>query len=312
MVIDRIIFVDDRELLSIANEKGGWKFIDEGELDSLLNLPDKQIVTLQGGSATNVLKGLAKLGEKCGIIGKVGNDHHSHSFMQKMQNQGIAALYQETPLPSKQVVCLVTPDGQRTFRTFNGAAAELNQLQLNLSHFKGTQLVHVTGYLLFEESLVLKIMKLAKQAGAKVSLDLANFKKVQAHRNYILNLLPEYVDILFGNAEEIEELVKLPPEEAADKLGELCEVVVVTTGVNGGWIRSGEKKIHYDALLKTALDSTGAGDCFASGFLYGYINHCPLEKCGQMGALIASYVVQVPGAEIDDAMWVNIRSDLNL
>lgn len=309
-LMDQILQVDEEFLKKIPGKKGGMESVDYDTLCQIVRETGKVPQFIPGGSGSNTVKGLAKLGHPCGLVGKIGRDVIGQHFLDSLKNMPITPLYVETNTPSAQVVCLVTPDSERTGRSFLGASREMRPSDLNPDIFQNTKLVHIEGYTLLNEGVVERAMELAKKAGAKVSFDLASFEIVQTYREEIQELLPRYVDILFANADETRTLTNLDPEEGCDVISEHCEIAVVLVGKDGCWVRSHNEKIHCPAFPIEPIDTTGAGDLFASGFLHGYLEKRPLKECGQWGCLVAAEVVQVVGAEIPEAGWLKIKTFL--
>jgi len=307
-IIDHYFFISDDQLKFMANEKGTWTPIDHETLSRILQKNTGAAKTIPGGSGANVLKGFCHLGGKCAVIGKVGSDDKGEFYVKRLKEQGITPLMQQGALPTGQAVCLITPDGERTFRSYLGASHSLSDLKFDPEVFKKADLYHIEGYQLVDPDLVIKTLKIAKKAGTLISMDLANIEIVRRNKEFIHNILEKYVDIIFCNEKESEALTGLSASEACDKLSAFCKVAVVTMSERGSWVRSGNEKVFMEAFAANAIDSTGAGDLYAGGFLYGYLNEMPLNECAWLGSLLASYVVRRIGAEIPEPIWEEIRS----
>ena len=152
-------------------------------------------------------------------------------------------------------------------------------------------------------------IRLAEQK-ALISLDLSSFEVARIHKEFLLTFLTDYVDILFANQEEARTLTGLNAEEACNALSAYFPVVVVTMSKEGCWAQKQGERCHVPAFEVDTLDSTGAGDCFASGFLHGYLKGYSLKDCAWIGCLVASQVVEVVGAHIPAERWAGIRSTL--
>ncbi len=307
-IIDHYFFVTDEELKSMAEEKGSWAPIDYPTLCSLLGKNRGSAQMVPGGSGSNVIKGLAQLGQKCAIVGKVGNDDKGKYYSKKMKERGVIPLLEKGSLPTGQAVCLITPDRERTFRTYLGASHSLTDLKFDPSIFEKVRLFHLEGYQLVDPDLVIRTLKLAKKTGVLVSVDLANPEIVRRNKTFIQDILKKYVDIVFCNELEAKELTGLEPDQACDHLSKFSTVAVVTMSERGSWICSQGKKFRMGVFPAEVIDTTGAGDLYASGFLHSYLEGKPLEKCAQMGALCASYVIKRVGAEIPNQVWSEIVS----
>jgi sugar/nucleoside kinase (ribokinase family) len=308
-IIDHLVFIDDAALNKIATEKGSWQPIDYETLQTYLNSIGETRMS-PGGSGINVLKGLSHLGHDCAVVGKVGSDDMGNYFIRELQNKGIVSFFERGELPTGQAICFITPDGQRTFRSYLGASHSLSDLKLDPSLFTNIKLFHIEGYQLVDPELVLKALKIAKMQGIKTSIDLANTEIVRRYKTFINEILNEYVDILLCNQDEAKELTGLPPKEACALLAKTCPICVVTMSENGCWTQSGEKQFFTPAFAVKPIDTTGAGDYFASGFLHGILTGVPLPTCALQGALVASHVVTQVGTEIGPESWKAIHLNL--
>ena len=181
---------------------------------------------------------------------------------------------------------------------------------LKREFFEGVKLVHIEGYTLLRGDLTLKAMEMAKQAGAKVSFDLASFELAGSFKKEIIDMLTHHVDILFANADETRSLTGLTPDQGCSMLKDLCDIAVVSLNKDGCLIGHGPEVMHCIAYPVEPLDTTGAGDLFAAGFLHGYLTGQSLPRCAHYGALTAAEVVQVFGAEIPDETWQHLRKKI--
>jgi sugar/nucleoside kinase (ribokinase family) len=196
-------------------------------------------------------------------------------------------------------------------RSFIDTGVQLRQDDLHPEMFAGTSLVVIEGYTLCFDSVTQTAMKYAKKAGAKVAFNLGSFEITNHYKHAILELMAEYVDILFANAVETKVLTSLPPEKGCDSLKELCEIAIVTMGENGCWVGRGTEKIYQPAFqTANVVDTTGAGDLFASGFLNGHLAKKSLRECAQDGSFIASIVIQYLGVTIPTKKWEEIKKVL--
>ncbi|MCB1107844.1 MAG: adenosine kinase [Chlamydiia bacterium] len=309
-IVDHFFFITKEEQKSIRGEKGEWAPIDFQTLSSILEKNQGVAKTISGGSGANVLKGLAQLGKKCAIIGKVGSDEKGEYYVKKMEELGIVSFLQKGSLPTGQTVCLITPDGERTFRSYLGASHSLSDLNINEGIFNKTRLFHIEGYQLIDPDLVTRTLKGAKESGALISLDLANAGIIRQNKEFVHSVIENYVDIVFCSEIEAGELTGLSASSACDKLSAFCKIAVVTMGEKGSWACSGNQKVFMEAFPVKTVDTTGAGDLYAAGFLYGYLNGEPLRRCAWIGSFVASHVVKMVGAEIPPAIWEEIRKGM--
>ncbi len=309
-ILDQLLPVPDDFLENVPGKKGGMEPISYEGLKNIVAHSGAQSHFVPGGSARNTLHGLSRFGEKCALVGMVGDDERGKIYRQLLEEQGIESLLVESKTPTAIVLSLVTPDGERTMRTFQGASTEIRGHHLKPHIFEGVKLVHLEGYTLFNEDLTETAMRLAQEAGAKVSFDLASFEIARNFKEHILYLLDRYVDLIFCNEEEAAALLDKHEEAACDALAEICEVSVVLMGSNGCFVRKGSHKLHCPAYPVKPLDTTGAGDLFTSGFLHGYMRHYPIDICAHYGAIAGRAVVQVMGPVIPHDAWERIFQKL--
>ena len=308
--VDRILRVNEEFLHSVPGEKGGTLEITYPTLVALVSTAESEPEIIPGGSAANMLRGLAHLGHSCALLGKIGNDDLAEYFLKSLEGLPIHPLLTEVDLPTGQVVCLVTPDGDRTQRTLVGSAGAMRPDEVEEEHFDDVRLVHIEGYTLRNGELPRHSAKLAKAAGCMVSMDLAAFELVERYQDLVTDLVKNYVDILFCNSLEAEALTGRAPEHAVSVIAEHCDVAVVTMGASGCWVQSGADKHYCPTDPVTPMDSTGAGDLFSAGFLYGWLNGAQLPECARMGALVARQVIQGLGPQISRRRWQELKAEV--
>jgi sugar/nucleoside kinase (ribokinase family) len=192
--------------------------------------------------------------------------------------------------------------------TYLGASSEMRPEEILPGHFENAAVVHIEGYLLFNEALLLSSLKAAQKSGALISLDLASYTVVEASKHILDDLIDDYVDILIANEDEARAFTGLSDEEKAiERLSEKAGVAVLKIGKRGSLIAHGGKVVKIDRMGSgVALDTTGAGDLWAAGFLYGFVNGYPIEACGRLGSACGWEVCQVVGASIPDEGWERI------
>ena len=312
-LMDVVVKLTDEKVLAANNlPKGSMtlvnaetsKHIDEqtGSFEKLLT---------PGGSVANSVHGLAQLGAQAGFIGKVGTDELGSIYFNELMKIGaIPELFKSEQTPTGRAMALVTPDGERTFGTFLGAAIELTPADLTANLFDGYDIAYIEGYLVQNHDLIRKAVYLAKDAGMLVALDLASYNVVEQNIDFLKEVVTNSVDILFANEDEAKAFTGKEPEDALIELSELVDIAVVKIGSKGSLIKQGSHRIHIEAIESTCVDTTGAGDLFASGFLYGLSKDLPLERCGQLGAITAGYVIRTYGARMDNETWSEIRNKI--
>ncbi len=304
--IDYIIEVNDKELSDLKYKKGSWGAIDLNSFQTVLDSKAKTVTTSPGGSGGNVIRGLANLGQKCAVLGQVGNDKQGLFYLKSMENLAVKPLMTKTSQPTAQAICFITPDGQRTMRSLGAENEQQSQTNIDKHIFSNVKVFHAEGYQLYNLDFFERSLKYAKESGAKISIDLSSVEIVKRFKDELLNIIPKYVDIVFANEGEAFELTHLNPQESCDFIATLCDVAVVTMGDKGSWAKSGKIKFYTPAFPADTLDTTGAGDLFTSGFLYGYLENEPLQRCAIIGSLVASKVVETLGAEMSKETWEEI------
>ena len=307
---DIIVDIPSAEILDrLGFPVGGMYMIDEpshlGMLDLLAEYPHGYAA---GGSAANTVNGLAKLAVKAAFAGKVGNDRTGREFAGDQSANGVDSwLEVSDDLHSGKCISMVLPGGERTMATYLGASITSSGDQLTPERLGAHKILYVEGYIVYSP-LIEKAMKSAKNAGLLVALDLASYNVVEDNREYLHYLADKYVDIIFANRDEALQFTGCEPPEALDVLAARCPVVVVKVGSQGSLMAMGGEKIHMGVIDAVPRDKTGAGDLYASGFLYGLAKGLTPERCGAIGAVLSSKVIEVAGPKMDEAAWSGIRS----
>lgn len=309
-LVDVLMRIEKDDLLKEFNlPKGSMQLIDMGaaiDIENKTKEISKEIAA--GGSAANTINGLANLGVPCGYIGKIGNDLFGQLFKEDMEKKGVEAHLYPGTLETGRANTFITSDGERTFGTFLGSAVELSATDLSKEIFKAYDYLHIEGYLVFNHDLIERALQLAKEAGLKISLDMASYNVVEANKDFLDKMVREYVDILFANEEEAKAFTGKEPEIAVNEIAEMCEISVVKIGEKGSLIKSGGNSYTAGIIKANCIDTTGAGDLYAAGFLYGLAQGRSLEQCGKLGAILGGNVIEVVGAKMDDARWEKIKA----
>ena len=304
---------NDDVLFSMNLPKGSMQLVNDEksqEISHTLNNYLRKMAT--GGSASNTINGLTKLGLNAGFIGKVGKDEIGEFFTNDSIENGVIPHLSFSNTPSGRCIVLVTPDGERTLCTFLGAACELFPEDLKHEMFNGYDIFHIEGYLVQNHDLIRTAVRLAKESGLKVSIDLASFNVVEENLEFLHDIITEYVDIVFANEEEARAFTGKNPQEALNYISELCEIAIVKIGKEGSFIKSGKETVQVKPYLANCIDTTGAGDLYASGFLFGLALNYSLEVCGKIGSLVAGNVVEVLGAKMKDEIWDEIHKEIKV
>jgi len=302
----------DQVLSELKLPKGSMQLIDLQKLAEIRDKKDfSRSVMATGGSASNTINGITKLGGQAGFFGKIGQDEIGSFFQNDLMANGVSSLLGYSSNPSGNCTVLVSPDGERTLCTFLGAAAELEADDIQESIFDGYSLLHIEGYLVQNHSLIRKAVQLAKKAGLQVSIDLASYNVVEANRDFLLEMVKEYVDIVFANEEEAKSFTGMEPGEALIQIADHCQIAVVKIGKLGSYVKSGDEMHTIAPFMANSIDTTGAGDLYAAGFLYGLAKNLPLDICGKIGSLVSSKVVEVLGAKMAQPVWDEIKMQID-
>lgn len=323
-LVDHVARVDWSLLEAVPGERGGSMRVTEEELDHILrevnshflvssNGPPLEpgVKTLAGGSVANTIRGLAAgLGITTALVGVRGDDDRGQMFAENMSHAGVdLSRLRTVPGLTAQCACLVDAEGNRTMRPCFLNAVRLQAEELSREDFKGAKWLVLNGYGFYGTDLLEKAVELCNLEGVKVSMDLASFEVVRNFRPQLMKLLESRkVDLVFANEDEARELIKGEedpcPETCLSFLSKYCETAVVMLGSKGCIARYGKQTVRVPAIRGTrAVDTTGAGDLFASGFLYGVLNNASLEDCCKLGCCTGGAVVRGLGGEVGAEGW---------
>lgn len=307
-LLDVLARVPESFLAQIDGEKGGMLHTGPDTLQAIIQTLPHGMTRSPGGSAGNTTFALARLGLRTAFIGKVGRDDQGDFYRKAFRDLGgDDARFKFADVPTGQCLSLITPDSQRTLRTDLGAAATLAPSELTTADFLGASHAHFEGYLLFNPDLMRAGLRAAKAANCTTSLDLASFEVVNASKDFLPDLLRDYVDIVFANEDEAAAFCgpdrSFP--EMARQLNTLVPTAAVKVGKQGAWIaQHNADPFHVPALPNvTAIDTTGAGDLWAAGFLFGWRSGWPIQQSAELAAKLGAAVVQVIGSTIPDPLW---------
>lgn len=309
-LVDLLAREDDAFLEKVNAAKGGMKLVDETFITTVVSKLTGRTIMVPGGSACNTVVGIGQLGGAARFVGKRGEDALGDLLEQELTKSGVQTHLFRSSSPTGRVLSIITPDAQRSMFTFLGAASELNPEEITGECLEGTAVVHVEGYLLFNAELITKVMAAAQDAGAMVSLDLASYTVVEQSHALLEMLVDRYVDILIANEDEARAYTGETDEETAlERLAEQTDTAVLKLGARGSIIaRGGEIVQVAPAGSQGVIDTTGAGDLWAAGFLYGLVHNLPLEQCGKLASACGYEVCRVVGAVIPEDSWQRIKA----
>jgi sugar/nucleoside kinase (ribokinase family) len=262
-----------------------------------------------GGSACNTVVGIGQLGGAAKFVGKCGNGEMGDLIENDLLKQNVVPELFRSNSPTGRVLSIISPDAQRTMFTYLGASSETRPADISEILFKDAAVVHIEGYMLFNPELIRTALTAAKSAGARISMDLASFTVVEESKELLEHLVDSYVDILIANEDEARVFTGHSDEQLAiEALSEHAELAVLKVGPRGSYLSHIGSTVAIKSMGDgTALDTTGAGDMWAAGFLHGLVKGYPLEKCGRLGSACGYEVCQTIGANIPDEGWERIR-----
>ena len=308
-LVDILTQIPNEQILNELNlPKGSMTYVDAQtsvEIGKKLAYLSNQMAS--GGSAANTMSGLAQLGVEAGFLSKIGKDEVGEFFAKQMTETHVKPLMLKSNTPSGRVQALVTADGERTFATCLGAAAEMCADDIKPELFDGWDIFYVEGYLVANPTMLRKAIETAKAQGMTIAIDLASYNVVEESRDFLLELINNYVDIVFANEKEAFALTGMEPEAALDYIAERCDIAVVKVGAKGAFVKRGNELVTIPPMKADVVDTTGAGDMWAAGFLAGLVKGENLQKCGMMGAIVAKNIIEVMGAKMDDERWGKIH-----
>jgi sugar/nucleoside kinase (ribokinase family) len=300
-IVDVIAQADDALLAAHNLPKGAMNLIDADMADKLYGIMGAG-KEASGGSAGNTIAGIAMLGGKTAYIGKVADDQLGAIFTHDIRAAGVTY---DTPmltggLPTARSLIFVTPDAQRTMQTFLGACTQLGPEDINMDHISASKVVYMEGYLWDlprAKQGMLDAAKRAKASGVKVSLTLSDAFCVGRFRDEFLELAEKYVDILFANESEILSLYRATEfDDALQQVRKHCEIAALTRSEKGSVVVNGDEVHVIDAVKGvTVVDTTGAGDAYAAGFLHAYTQGRDLKTAGKLGGAMAAQVISQYG-----------------
>ena len=301
-IVDVLVQTQDSFLEQHGLAKGGMALIDEQQAETLYQSSGPGLET-SGGSVANTMVGIAQLGGRTGFIGRVRDDQLGSIFSHDIR--AVGARFDTPPATSGATTarCLiyVTPDAERTMCTFLGASTQLEPQDLDLSMVKETKVLYLEGYLWDSPAAKRAFIAAAeacREAGGQVALSLSDGFCVDRHRDSFLDLVNGHVDVLFANEAEIKSLYQTDDfDTALERVRGCCSVTAITRSGEGSVVLNGDQRWDIGIFsLGSLVDTTGAGDLYAGGFLHAYTQGESLERCGELGALCAGQIVTQLGA----------------
>jgi len=301
-LMDILVKINEDKFLTLKIEKGSMNFVSPESVKLVEDVLLGHEMTLEpGGASANTLSCLALLGSKVVFCGTVGKDSHGIIYEKKLMETGVKTNISKKEGSTGKAFTFITPDSQRTFIVSLGVATQTGTKDILEEDIKQSKILYLTVYELLDPELrktCLNAISIAKSSGTKIALDLAAPNVVKDNLTMLKEIVDEHVDILLANEGEASAFTGKSPEESADEIAELVETAVVKLGKGGSII------IHQGEITKTesftanAVDTTGAGDMYAAGILYGIANDIPMKKASLLGSFLGAKVVEKIGARL--------------
>ncbi len=299
----------------VAGDKGGMVLVNDAEMSAILAHLPAAPATSTGGSAANATLNATRLGLRTTFLGKIGNCEVAATYRERFADLGIdTTRFKTGAVPNARSLILTTPDADRTMRTDLGAAMTLSPDEISPADFAGCRHAHIEGYLVFNEALINAVLAAARAAGCTVSMDLASFEVINATRPWIFSQLAEGFDIIFANEDEIRALFEdetSPYDELARRLASHGVTAAVKVGKDGAWVARGDELHRIEpVLVDTVIDTNGAGDSWAAGFLSAYLRGKSLPEAGRIASHVGAETVKHLGPIIPDEAFAELQARL--
>ncbi len=302
-LLDFTVDVDDIFLSSLGLRKGEMHLIDaerSREIFSLLKNRNTHIAP--GGSCANTIAGIARMGGRGSFLGRVASDDYGKTYIDKTVEAGVTSFISKGKGMTGHAITLITPDSERTFATHLGAAIDLSADEIDYSVIENSSILHIEGYLFEPENLrevCYNSMDTARKKGVQISIDLADSALIERIRDVFNDVVKNYAGIIFANEEEIFAFTGKRDKDALDILSDNCPVSIMKLGSKGSMIKSDNIITKIDAIKTNVVNTNGAGDMYAAGFLYGLTSGCSIENSGKIASYSASLVVASAGARVE-------------
>lgn len=318
-LMDIQAFIPEKLLKKLSIPKGIMHIIEENTSKDILNeIVAYKTISLPGGSCANTMSTIACLGGKPAYTGIVGDDFYGRLYESKIVERGVRSLirFKDIGLTGTSII-LTTEDAERTMNTHLGVCRELTKDDINLEILSQSKILYTTGYqwdTRNQKETIEFVMSSAKELGLIISFDISDPFCIERNVKDFNRIITDYVDIFFGN---IEEAKILTGYDDPIKAGELIrkkgvDIVVIKVGSQGSYIFYEDKVKKIDIYTpEKVLDSTGCGDVYSGGFLYGYCENYAIEKCAQIASYVASRAVSIPGVQLELIDFNKVKEFIN-
>ncbi len=303
-LVDILVYVEDEFIEKHGLNKGVMHLIDDDQRKRLLGLvQDKNPEYQAGGSCPNTMAALSLLGAKTALAGAIGSDELGVLYEKKITDRGVRSFLTHTESPTGTSIILITPDKERTMNTHLAACREFRTEDLPLDVVKRSSIFYFTGYMWDTENqkaATRRAMEVAKESGASIVFDVADPMAVERYREDFLEIIERDADIVLANRKEAELLTGENVEDAVCTLNRLCHTAVVKNGDCDTLIGCNSTVYAVPCFTSDVRDTTGAGDNFAAGFLYGIMRRLDIELCGTAASFVAAKTIEKIGAQAPD------------
>lgn len=311
-LLDIIVNADDETLKALDLEKGSMQLVSKEESERVLEyIKEHQKDIVSGGSVANTISGTSLVGNRAVLVGVIGDDEHGDVYEEQTKNDGVLSmLHRHNNHATGHAITFITPDGERTFATHLGAAAEIRSHHILDDEIKKGKSLHIEAYQLenpLTREAMIEAMKSAQANGVKVSLDLSDPWLIERTGDLFRDVVDKYVDVVFANEDEAMKFSGLSEREAVHLIADMCETAVVKLGRKGSLIKSGGRLYEIDPHSIDVVNTNGAGDMYAAGVIHGIVNGLDFEETGKIASHLAALVVASPGARMDRRHYKDIE-----
>lgn len=316
-LIDFLCYADESDLEALSLHKGTMLLVDENKRFEILSRMKNRKRTIScGGSCPNTMVTLRMLGIRTTLAGGVGNDEYGEMYRKRLHENGVNDETVTFSTATGTSIILLTSDKERTMNTFLGANRMFDECNVNEESIKKADLFYFTGYMWdteYQKRAVRKALKIAKENGVRIAFDLADPFAVGRYKRDFMNLVENYCDIVFANSEEARFLFNnYDAYECCRSMGKLAEISIVKNGKNGSYIAEKGKITEIPLYGTTApVDTTGAGDTYAAGFLYGFMKGYSPEISGKIASFLAGEIIAQLGAQFSPERAKELSDRIN-
>lgn len=302
-LIDLLLKVNEDLVVELNLNKGNFNPISQEQLNIILDkIQHHDITKAPGDSTANTLAGISRLGGNVIFCGKIGNDESGIYYEEKLEDAKVLPKLSKTNGTTGQCLCFITPDSERTFAAHLGVCIDLKKEDILEEDIKQSKILHLTGYQLENKNLretAFHAMEIAKKNNLKISIDLADPGLITRCKEDLLDIVKNFADIIFVNELEAKAFTGLEEKDALNEIAKLVDIAIVKLGEKGSLIKSNDEYHEIQIFPVEVVDTTGAGDMYAAGVLYGISNNLSLERSGKIGSYVASLVVSQIGARLN-------------